>query len=143
MGRNGTIEEQLPKTSVGRLSVDCRPTVHRQTINSRAANRLKLTLVWWRKLILKLSFFPWRLNMNSYNENFIIDQQLSYSLTTIESAVCLPTFGGQSDGRQTADRFFGEHYLWMVWTGTSAVGSSRRIHKDPRLNSNRGQWGKF
>ena len=37
----------------------------------------------------------------NFHENFIIDQQLSYSLTTIESAVCLPTFGGHFGGRQT------------------------------------------
>ena len=28
--------------------------------------------------------------MNSQDENFIINQQLSYSLTTMESAVCRP-----------------------------------------------------
>ena len=28
-------------------------------------------------------------------------------------------------------------------TGISGLGPSRRIYKDPRLNGNRGHWGKF
>ena len=39
--------------------------------------------------------------MNSHVENFIIDQQLSYSLTTIDSAAC----------RQSAGRIFGELFF--------------------------------
>ena len=118
--------------------------------------------------------------MNSHAENFIIDQQLSYSLTTIESAVCrLWTVSRQNfwgvlqfcrlndninhKGLQrTANEYAGErriyedlisktithhhsryqyhHSISTIYgcygrkTCVSALRSSRRIHKDPRLN---------
>ena len=48
-----------------------------QSVYFSLAARLKLTPVCSRKQIVRLSPLPSSMNMNSQDENFIIDQQLS------------------------------------------------------------------
>ena len=129
--------------------VDCRPSVHRHmTTNRQAADRLKLTLVCWRKLILKLSISSSFTLINKYE----LSRWRFYDRPT-----ALLQFN--DNRRQSADRIFGQsffnfadlttshhhskyqyhHSLSTIYgcysrkTGISALGSSRRIHKDPGI----------